>query len=75
MLRKIFTLELSYFLFLCADDGTPPDFNYVWENHKQEASCPLTTGYVCAKWTSYYEDTGNIFSMSSFISPNLQLTP
>jgi len=51
---------LSYFLSVCADDGTPPNFTSIWEyNSTAGVSCPLTTGSVCAKWTSYYEDTGN----------------
>lgn len=58
MPRQIFTLELRYF-FPCADDGRTPDFREVWENfERQQVSCRMTTGSVCAKWTSYYENAG-----------------
>ncbi|KDR17016.1 hypothetical protein L798_09025 [Zootermopsis nevadensis] len=42
---------------LITNDGTTPNFREVWENfERQQVSCRMTTGSVCAKWTSYYEN-------------------
>lgn len=41
------------------NDGTTPNFTKLWEDYKNnpdQIACLLTPGFVCAKWTSYYDD-------------------
>ncbi|XP_069696840.1 uncharacterized protein [Periplaneta americana] len=40
------------------EDGTPPDYADLWNTQEREKiACRLSKGFVCAKWTSYYEDS------------------
>jgi hypothetical protein len=60
----VFTPVLRCSNFLCADDGTTPNFTKLWEDYtlsRDQIACLLTPGFVCAKWTSYYDDAGKDF--------------
>ncbi|PSN42997.1 hypothetical protein C0J52_21304, partial [Blattella germanica] len=41
-----------------SEDGSPPDYQYIWANYPTEQiACRLSSGFVCAKWTNYYDES------------------
>jgi hypothetical protein len=65
------------FNFLCADDGSSPNFDKLWEEnkgHPEKITCKQSGGYACVKWTNYFDSKGKDFSNNLFFSHNFQLT-
>ena len=56
---------IKLFNFLCAEDGTPPNFTDLWKHFsgtgkKDEIAC-IQAGRACVKWTSFFDGQGKDF--------------
>ncbi|XP_018570474.1 uncharacterized protein LOC108910371 [Anoplophora glabripennis] len=40
-------------------DGTPPDMDYLWKNHKASILCKRSRNQVCVKYTYYFNNQVN----------------
>ena len=61
---------IKLFNFLCAADGTPPDFPEIWKNcsnSRNIIACRPNRGLVCVKWTSYFDGVGKDFRNNPLI--------
>lgn len=54
----MYVTKIKFDFLKFADDGTPPDIDYLWENYDTSVICRRARGYVCVKYSYIYNSEG-----------------